>query len=57
MRIAGNLGRRQGKPGYGYGIGCGIRLNTKLARIKLDYAINAFQQRSFYFGITNNLTL
>ncbi|KAL5068103.1 hypothetical protein RYX36_018990 [Vicia faba] len=56
-RVPGNPGQRQCKPGYGYGIGCGIRFKTKLARIKLDYAINAFQQISFYFGISNNLAL
>lgn len=53
MRIAGNPGHRHGKPGSGYGIGCGIRFKTKLAQIKFDYAINAFHQRSLYFGISN----
>jgi outer membrane translocation and assembly module TamA len=53
MKIAGNPGQRKGKPGSGYGIGFGIRFKTKLAQIKVDYAINAFQQRSVYFGINN----
>lgn len=53
MRIAGNPGQRQGKPGSGFGIGYGIRLKTQLAQIKVDYAINAFQQRTVYFGISN----
>ncbi|MCH98397.1 outer envelope protein 80 chloroplastic-like, partial [Trifolium medium] len=52
-RVPGNPGQRQGKPGSGYGIGFGIRFKTKLAQIKVDYAINAFQQRSVYFGINN----
>lgn len=53
MRIAGNPGLRQGKPGSGFGIGYGIRFKTQLAHIKLDYAINAFQQKTVYFGISN----
>ncbi|KEH42570.1 outer membrane OMP85 family protein [Medicago truncatula] len=52
-RVPGNPGHRHGKPGSGYGIGCGIRFKTKLAQIKFDYAINAFHQRSLYFGISN----
>ncbi|WJX18472.1 hypothetical protein P8452_08267 [Trifolium repens] len=51
--VPGNPGQRKGKPGSGYGIGFGIRFKTKLAQIKVDYAINAFQQRSVYFGINN----
>lgn len=51
--IAGNPGQRHGKPGSGYGIGCGIRFKTKLAQIKFDYTMNAFHQRSLYFGISN----
>ncbi|XP_027368068.1 outer envelope protein 80, chloroplastic-like [Abrus precatorius] len=54
-RVPGNPGLRQGKPGTGFGIGYGIRFNTQLAQIKIDYAINAFQQRTAYFEISNTI--
>ncbi|XP_054800646.1 outer envelope protein 39, chloroplastic-like [Prosopis cineraria] len=50
-KVPGNPGVRKGKPGSGFGIGCGIRLKYKLAHITVDYAMNAFQQGMFYFGI------
>lgn len=53
MRIAGNPGLRQGKPGSGYGIGYGVRFKTNSCQINVDYAINAFHQRTVYFGISN----
>ncbi|KAK7345795.1 hypothetical protein VNO77_16406 [Canavalia gladiata] len=52
-RIPGEPAVRQGKPGTGFGIGYGIRFNTRLGQIKFDYAINAFQQRTAYFEISN----
>ncbi|KAE9611441.1 hypothetical protein Lal_00011862 [Lupinus albus] len=52
-RVPGNPGLRKGKPGSGFGIGYGIRFKTQLAQIKVDYAMNAFRQRTFYFGVSN----
>ncbi|KAK7270324.1 hypothetical protein RIF29_23383 [Crotalaria pallida] len=51
--VPGNPGMRKGKPGSGFGIGYGIRFKTHLAHIKVDYAMNAFQQRTVYLGISN----
>jgi len=51
--IADNPGERRGKPGIGFGIGGGIRFKTPLAQIQVDYAINAFQQGTTYFGISD----
>ncbi|KAL1367500.1 hypothetical protein HN51_021570 [Arachis hypogaea] len=55
-RVLGNPGLRKGKPGSGIGIGYGIRFKTELVQITADCAINAFKQRTLYFGI-NNLVL
>ncbi|XP_061366944.1 outer envelope protein 39, chloroplastic-like [Gastrolobium bilobum] len=51
--VPGNPGRRQGKPGSGFGFGYGIRFNTQWAEINVDYAINDFQKRTVYFGFSN----
>lgn len=50
---AGNPALRQGKPGSGFGIGFGIRLNSPAGNLKIDYAMNAFQQKTVYIGIGN----
>ncbi|KAK4281248.1 hypothetical protein QN277_012769 [Acacia crassicarpa] len=50
-RVPGNPGMRKGKPGSGFGIGCGIRLKYKLAYLTVDCVMNAFRQRMIYFGI------
>ncbi|KAG4981950.1 hypothetical protein JHK87_026699 [Glycine soja] len=52
-KVPNNPGERRGKPGIGFGIGGGIRFKTPLAQIQVDYAINAFQQGTTYFGISD----
>ncbi|KAF8396358.1 hypothetical protein HHK36_017975 [Tetracentron sinense] len=49
----GNPALRLGKPGSGIGIGYGIRLKSQFGHFQIDYAINAFQQKTVYFGISN----
>ncbi|KAK9279192.1 hypothetical protein L1049_012870 [Liquidambar formosana] len=51
--VPGNPALRQGKPGSGVGLGYGLRFKSQLGHFQVDYAINAFQQRTVYFGISN----
>ncbi|XP_022729097.1 outer envelope protein 80, chloroplastic-like isoform X2 [Durio zibethinus] len=51
--VPGNPALRQGKPGSGVGLGYGLRFKSPLGHFQFDYAINAFQQKTLYFGITN----
>ncbi|KAF9595922.1 hypothetical protein IFM89_006203 [Coptis chinensis] len=51
--VPGNPALRQGKPGSGVGLGYGLRLNSRMGQLKIDYAINAFQQKTLYFGVSN----
>ncbi|WOL15316.1 hypothetical protein Cni_G24097 [Canna indica] len=51
--VPGNPALRQGKPGFGVGLGYGIRFNSHFGQLRVDYAINAFQRKTVYFGINN----
>ncbi|KAK2997807.1 hypothetical protein RJ639_025590 [Escallonia herrerae] len=51
--VPGNPALRHGKPGTGVGLGCGLRFKTQLGHFQVDYALNAFRQRTVYFGIGN----
>ena len=53
MWISGNPALRQGKPGSGVGLGYSLRMKSRLGHFQVDYAINAFQERTVYFGISN----
>lgn len=53
MRVSGNPALRQGKPGCGVGLGYGLRFKSQFGHFQVDYAINAFQQKTVYFGISN----
>ncbi|CAH9083189.1 unnamed protein product [Cuscuta epithymum] len=44
---------RHGKPGCGVGIGYGFRLKSQLGHFQLDCAVNAFRQRTLYFGFSS----
>jgi outer membrane protein insertion porin family len=43
-------GRRQ-KPGHGYGYGCGVRIDTPLGPLRLEYALNNGGKGRFHLGI------
>ncbi|CAN0923395.1 Outer envelope protein 36, chloroplastic [Linum grandiflorum] len=51
--ISGNPALRQGKPGSGMGLGYGIRYKSPVGHFQIDYAVNAFQQKTVYFGLSN----
>lgn len=51
--VPGNPALRQGKPGSGIGLGYGLRLKSRFGHFQVDYAINAFHQRTLYFGLSN----
>lgn len=39
------------KPGNGYGYGFGIRVESPLGPLRLEYAFNDRQARRFHFGV------
>jgi hypothetical protein len=51
--VSGNPALRQGKPGSGIGLGYGLRFKSQFGHFQVDYAINAFHQKTVYFGISN----
>ncbi|KAG6760744.1 hypothetical protein POTOM_033924 [Populus tomentosa] len=51
--VPGNPAMRQGKPGSGVGLGYGLRFKSPAGHVQVDCAINSFQQKTVYFGISN----
>ncbi|XP_074574294.1 outer envelope protein 39, chloroplastic-like [Curcuma longa] len=51
--VPGNPALRHRKPGSGLGLGYGIRFNSHFGQFRVHYAINAFRQKTAYFGISN----
>ncbi|KAL8479973.1 hypothetical protein ACS0TY_026785 [Phlomoides rotata] len=51
--VPGNPSLRHGKPGTGVGFGYGLRFKSHLGHMQVDFAVNAFQQRTLYFGFSN----
>ncbi|XVF05066.1 hypothetical protein REPUB_Repub05bG0139200 [Reevesia pubescens] len=51
--VPGNPALRRGKPGSGVGLGYGLRFKSQLGLFQVAYAINAFQQKTLYLGISN----
>jgi len=39
------------KPGSGYGVGAGVRIDTPIGPLRLEYAMNETRQRRFHLGI------
>ncbi|KAK2977401.1 hypothetical protein RJ640_017499 [Escallonia rubra] len=46
--VPGNPALRHGKPGTGVGLGCGLRFKTQLGHFQVDYALNAFRQKTTF---------
>ncbi|KAJ9542938.1 hypothetical protein OSB04_029444 [Centaurea solstitialis] len=51
--LLGNPGLRHGKPGTGVGVGYGVRFKFPMGHFQVDYVLNAYQQRTIYFGFSN----
>lgn len=54
LRCCTSLGDPAGarlKPGSGYGFGVGIRLDSPLGPLRLEYAFNDSQNKRFHFGV------
>lgn len=51
--VPGNPALRLGKPGSGLGLGYGLRIKSRFGHFQLHYAINAFNERSLFFGLPN----
>lgn len=42
------------KPGVGYGYGAGVRIDTPIGPLRLEYAFNNMKDRKFHVGIGNH---
>ena len=42
----------RGKPGHGYGYEAGLRVDSPLGPLRLEYAFNDSKARRFHFGIS-----
>ncbi|GJM90510.1 hypothetical protein PR202_ga06797 [Eleusine coracana subsp. coracana] len=50
-KVPGDPAGARGKPGTGYGYGVGIRVDSPLGPLRLEYALNDKQARRFHFGV------
>jgi outer membrane protein insertion porin family len=49
--VPGNPGGVRGKPGNGFGYGAGLRINSPIGPIRIDYALNNRSETRIQFGI------
>lgn len=49
--VLGDPAGARGKPGSGYGFGAGIRVDSPVGPLRLEYAFNDKLVRRFHFGI------
>ena len=49
--VPGNPGGVRGKPGNGFGYGAGVRINSPIGPIRIDYALNNRAETRIQFGI------
>ena len=49
--VPGDPAGLRGKPGNGFGYGAGIRINSPIGPIRIDYALNNLSQTRIQFGI------
>ena len=51
MQVLGDPAGARGKPGTGYGYGAGIRVDSPVGPLRLEYAFNDTGKRRFHLGI------
>jgi outer membrane protein insertion porin family len=49
--VPGNPAGSRGKPGNGFGYGAGVRINSPIGPIRIDYALNSRSESRIQFGI------
>ena len=49
--VPGDPAGLRGKPGSGFGIGAGVRVDSPVGPLRLEYATNDHGHRRFHFGI------
>lgn len=49
--VPGNPAGTRGKPGNGFGYGAGVRINSPIGPIRIDYALNSRSESRIQFGI------
>ncbi|KAL4449506.1 hypothetical protein ABPG77_007150 [Micractinium sp. CCAP 211/92] len=52
--IPGDPAGARGKPGSGYGFGAGVRIDTPIGPLRLEYAMSDRRQTRFHLGIGSN---
>jgi outer membrane protein insertion porin family len=51
QRVLGDPAGARGKPGSGHGYGAGVRIDSPVGPLRLEYAWNAAGLRRFHLGI------
>lgn len=49
--LLGDPAGARNKPGSGYGYGLGIRVDSPLGPLRLEYAFNDKKEKRFHFGV------
>jgi outer membrane protein insertion porin family len=49
--VPGNPAGSRGKPGNGFGYGAGVRINTPIGPVRVDYVLNSRSENRVQFGI------
>ena len=50
-KVSGDPAGTRGKPGVGHGVGAGVRMESPVGALRLEYAFNHLRKGRFHFGI------